>query len=113
MGIRTVQRELEAKLVASSGGLFSKPTGKLERKWYADGEQRLKISIRNLKVPDGTCARVAAAGKHIAELELKSGTGRLDMRGSGDGELPDLEAGEAVVVEIDGEPVLTGTLRHD
>lgn len=56
MPIRTVKHELEAKLTSGAGGLFSRGGGKLERKTYDDFGQRLRISLRNLDVPENSTA---------------------------------------------------------
>ena len=42
MPIRTIKRELEAKLKGPGGGFFSNPGGKVERKSYGDGVERLR-----------------------------------------------------------------------
>ena len=113
MGIRTVERELEAKLQPLKGGFFSKPSGKLERKWYADNTERLKVLVRKLKVPDGARAMVTVAGESVAELEIQSGSGRVDLESSQVGELPDFEVGQTVEISVGDQVYLSGLLYED
>ena len=112
MGIRSVRLELEAKL-KSTGGMFSSAQGKLERKSYKDNGERLKISIKNLKVPDRSTAQVTANGKEISTILIENGKGRIDQRSEDSHELVILEAGQMIEVFVNGECVLTGKLYVD
>ena len=113
MSVRTVVFELEAKLKGGAGGLFSKPGGKLERKVYSDSGERLKISLRNLKVPDDSVAVVKADDLEIARLTIRKGAGRTDQESPGPGTLPQLEAGQDIAVEVNGSVILNGRLQLD
>ena len=113
MGIRSVKLELEAKFVPTGGGLFSRPSGKVERKSYADMGERLKISVRNLKVPDGTEAVVISNGVELARLTIESGSSRYDNESKDPSAFPPLNAGDIIEVAIDNEPVLSGKLYVD
>ena len=103
MGIRSVRLELETKL-KSTGGMFSSAQGKLERKSYTDNGERLKISLKNLKVPDHTTAQVTADGKEIAAIPIENGKGRIDQRSEDSHEPATLEAGQ-VITQVDGQNV--------
>ncbi len=113
MGILSVSRELEAKLASRTGGLFSKPAGKLERKWYGDASERLKIRVRRVKAPAGAAAVVTAGGAEIARLPLRGGSASFDERADGPGILPALEAGQRIEVRVDGTLILEGVLEED
>ena len=113
MGIRSVERELEAKLSLTKGGFLSSKAGKLERKQYADGEERLKISLRNLKAQDGSVASVIVDGVEVARIEMNDGGGSLDNSSSVKGEIPDMDPGQLVEVKLGGEVVAQGELRLD
>lgn len=112
MAIRHVKSELEAKLKAVKPGFFSSPSGKIERKSYEDGGERLKISLRKLKVPDRSTAIVTVDGQEIAQVELTNGSGRFDRKVE-DESLPTLSANQRVEVLIDGAAVLAGQLYID
>ncbi len=113
MTVRTVKLELEARLVATGSGLFSRPSGKVERKTYGDGTERLEVSIRNLKVPDGTDAVVMADGIEIARIVTRGGSGRFDESSRDAGAIPGLASGQTIEVSIGGETVLRGELYVD
>ncbi len=112
MGIRTVKNELEAKLTAKSG-FFSKPSGKVERKSYADCTERLRITLRKIKSPHNTVAVVKADGKEVALIPLVDGGGKFDNESTNTGEIPDLKVGQTITVEIDGKLALSGKLHTD
>jgi hypothetical protein len=113
MSLRTVNYELEAKLTGQSGGLFSKPSGKIERKSYADGSERLKISVRSIKVPDQSTAIVTVDDQEIAQLSLIKGSGRLDTESKDSTSIPTFRVGQAVEVRVLGKSVLDGILYED
>ena len=113
MSVRTVKHELEAKLKSSSGGLFSKPSGKLERKTYDDFGERLKVSLRNLRVPDNSIAVVTADDVEIAQIQIHNGTGRIDHESRDPNAFPQLKAGQNIEVKVDATVVLVGELYVD
>ena len=113
MSVKTVKRELEAKLTGPAKGFLSRPTGKVERKTYADGGERLKISLRKLDVDDGLVAVVKSDDEEIAQIPLSGGSGRLDARSSGNDELAELKFGQTITVEVGGKVLLSGKLHYD
>ncbi len=114
MPVRTVKLELEAKLQATKGGgIFSKPSGKLERKSYGDGTERLKISLRNLKVPDNSDAIVNADGQEIAKISITNKSGRLDQESQDISFMPTLQPGQIIEVRVCDRIFLKGTLHSD
>jgi len=112
MTVRIIKRELEARLTGKANSLFSKPSGKIERKSYGDGGERLKVKVRNLRVPDQMVV-VKAAGQKIAEMPLSQGKACLDMESTEANALPALEVGQAIEIEVGGAVVLSGTLYVD
>ena len=110
MTIRTVKYELEARLNGRSGRLYSKPSGKLEFKQYDDNGTRLKVSVRNLQVPEQTMATVMAGDSKIAELEISHRKGRLDIEPA---DIPDLLPRQVIRIIVDGNTLLEGKLYED
>ena len=113
MPIRSVKYELEAKLASTSGGFFSKPSGKLERKSYDDMGERLKISLRNLKVPENSTAIVTADGVEIAQVQINNGSGRIDEETRDPDAFVSLEPGQIIEVLVDSVALLSGQLLVD
>jgi len=113
MSIRSIRYELEAKLEGRTGGLFSKPIGKLERKSYGDGGERLKIWLRNLKVPDNSIAVVTAGGMEIAEVPIHDRAGRIDTESRDPNDFPNLQADQSIEVHVGNVLILTGKLYKD
>lgn len=113
MSVRTVKYELEAKLTGESSGLFSKSSGKVKRKSYSDGGERLKISVRNLKVPTQSIAVVKVDDQEVAQMPLTKGSGCLDNESNDPTSLPTLEVGQTIEVYVDGTQVLSGKLYVD
>lgn len=113
MSARSVTYELEAKLKGGGRGLFSQPSGKLERKSYADRGERLKINLRNLEVADDSLAVVTADGAEIARIPIQRGAGRFDVESRDPNAFVKLKAGQTLEIRIDGALVLTGTLDID
>lgn len=113
MAVRDIKYELEAKLKAVTGRPFSKPSGKLERKSYSDGVERLKISFRNLKVPDASTAKVKVDGVEISAIPISGGTGRYDLESSDLHEFPSLKVGQTVEIHVGNTLFLSGVLCED
>lgn len=113
MTVRSIKFQLEAKLKAASGGFFSKPQGKLERKSYGDMTERLKITVRNLKVQDNSVAIITSDGKELIELPIISGRGKYDEESNDASTFPALEPGQKIEVSVDGNIVLSGKLYVD
>ena len=112
MGTRTVKNELEANLTGKSG-FFSKHSGKVERKSYSDGAERLKITLRKIKSSQNTVAVVKADGKEVALIPLVDGGGKFDNESTNTEEIPELKVGQIITVEVDGNLTLSGKLYTD
>lgn len=112
MTLRAVEYELEAKL-KGDGSFFSKPGGKVERKSYSDGSERLKISLRKLKASEGSFATVKIGGSEVAQLKIEKGSARFDEESTELSAMPKMKAGQSVEVLVDGALVLQGTLNVD
>jgi hypothetical protein len=113
MTVRIVKHELESKLESRTGGRFSKPNGKLERKTYDDFGERLKIVLRNLRVPDNSIAVVTVDDVEIARFPVHGGTGRFDKESRDSCAFVPMEAGQNIEVKVDAALVLTGKLCVD
>jgi len=113
MAIRRVLRELEARLIPPAAAARSRANGKLERKEYGDGTERLKISVRGLDVPDGSTALVAVEGSPVTQFDIWRGAGRSDTQTATPSALPEMRVGQVVEVQVAGEIRLSGTLRVD
>lgn len=109
MTMRHVEEELEARLKAVKPGLFSSPHGKIERKRYADGKERLKVKVNKLKSQNGKAARITADGEQIAAATVENGGIRIDRQL----DVPELSAGQLIEVMVDGSPVVAGKLYID
>lgn len=110
LGFRRIDRELEARLTPPASGQAS---GKVERKWYRDGGERLKLRARNLDVPDGTEVSVRIDGRPLMALRVERGRAKLDLEAASGGNIPVVRAGEALVVEWDGTVLLHGEFYED
>lgn len=113
MAIRKVDFELEAKLTGTGGGLFAKPSGKLERKSYSDGGERLKVSLRKLKVADHSVVSIFADGIEIAQIPIVGGSGRFDQEGAEIALRAKLETDQTIEVTLEGVTLLRGGLYCD
>ena len=111
VAIRRVLHELEARLIPPVAPAQPRAEGKLERKEYGDGTERLKISVRGLDVPDGSTALVAVEGSTVTQFDIWRGAGRADTRTVS--ALPEMRAGQVVEVQVAGAILLSGTLRVD
>lgn len=113
MTVRGVSKELEARLEGGAGGLFSRPSGKLERKSYRDGGERINISLRNLHVPDDSIAVVMADGLELVQLAIRGGARKLDDGSHDKNDFPAMRAGQTIEVVVGAKMVLRGTLCSD
>lgn len=113
MGFRTVKLELEARLRPSGGSVSRKAAGKVERKSYGDSTERLRVSVKNLEVPDDATATVSANGAAIADFLIRGGSGRLDRESGNPGEIPGLQRGDLIEIIVDGNVILSGELYDD
>ena len=113
MALRHVDFELEAKLAGPAAGPSPRGSGKLERKRYRDGSERLKVSLRKLDVADDSVALVTCGGIEITRLPITRGRAGLDEESPGPGVIPSLQAGQSVEVYVDGVLLLAGILFED
>jgi hypothetical protein len=111
MAIRRIVDELEARLQPPDDR--SRAQGKLERKCYADGTHRLKISVRRLGVPDGATGVVSVDGSPVAEFTIARGAGRTDVETATPGALPAMRAGTTAEARVAGQLMLRGVLHAD
>lgn len=98
---------------APKEGFFSKPSGKIERKTYDDSTERLKVSVRNLRVPDGVEAAVEIDGCEIAKFKIENGTGRYDEEYTDPALAPKLKSDQQVKIIVGSEILLVGDLYID
>ena len=111
-GISTkrVDRELEAKLRPPNVG---NGRGKIERKWYADGSEKLTVRARDLALPDGGALTVCFGDCDVASLEVHNGAGRLHLNSADGNPVPTAEDGQTVRILYRGKAALTGTFLAD
>ena len=96
--------------VQPTGFLKSGPSGKVEAKWYDDGE-RLKVKVQKVKLPEQSVLEVFAGDLEIGSITLEGGRGKIDNEG--ESILPDLKAGQIIEVRYQGEALLRGELYVD
>ena len=111
--MRTILRELETHLFPAAAGPSPKASGKIERKTYGDGTERLKVKVRKLDVPDGRTATVTAGNVVLCEMEVTRGRGEFDREEPAGGALPKLAAGQLVEVRVGEDVHLRGELCVD
>ncbi len=107
--MRRVRAELEARLTAPNGAA----RGKLERKWYADGGDSLKLRLRETGVPDGTAVVLHIEGITVLGAAIEHGGLKIEREGAADGPLPDAFEGGLVEVLSDGAVLASGRLTRD
>ncbi len=111
MRIRSVVEEYEVMLrppTAEAPGV-DPARGKGEWKVYADGSRQCKVSIHNLKLPEGTQLQLTVNGHVIAALIVERGNARF-RRETEKGELvPYVRASEVLQVLLDGTAILEGS----
>jgi len=114
MAIRRVLEELEARLepvpqaVSGDGA-----KGKLEFKRYGDGLLRMKVTCKELDLPEGAELQLLSGDTIIAVLEARKGRAEIDEERDGPEAAPALAAGDAVSLCHQGIPLLSGRLYPD
>lgn len=111
MRIRSVVEEYEVMLrppTAEVPGLDS-ARGKAEWKVYADGSRQCKVSIHNLKLPEGAQLQLTINGRIIATVIVERGSARF-RRETEKGELvPHVRASEVLQVLLEETAILEGS----
>jgi hypothetical protein len=108
MRFRSVLEEFEVKLQSSTAEA-SAARGKGEWKVYEDGSRQCKVSINNLKLPEGTQLQLSVNGRVIATLTAERGSARF-RRETENGELvPYVRANEVLQILLDGKVILEGS----
>jgi hypothetical protein len=108
MRIRSVIEEFEVKLQASIAEA-STARGKGEWKVYEDGSRQCKVSVNNLKLPEGTQLQLTVNGRVITTLTVERGNARF-RRETEKGELvPHVRANEILQILLDGKVILEGS----
>lgn len=113
MAIRTVKRELEAKLKGVVGGRYANASGKFERKSYGDSSERLKVHVKGVDQAPNAIALVLIDGSEVAHIQLQKGRGRVDTQSLTPGVIPKCAAGQLVQILVDAEVALEGELVPD
>ncbi|MDH3702492.1 MAG: hypothetical protein OEU46_14375 [Alphaproteobacteria bacterium] len=103
-------RELEAKLRSADGGAGR---GKVERKWYADGGEKLTVRMRGLDLPDGTAVAVYFGDRAVAVLEIGKGAGHLRLESDDNIAVPAADDGEIARVLHNDVLLLSGKFQLD
>lgn len=109
--LRRIVEEYEARLSPPEDRL-SAPKGKSERKRYGDRQERLKVTARNLDLPDGVIAQIVVNDQVQGERPVTGGRIRLDVT-SPSHPVPRVSTGDVIQVKAAGEVHLAGTYRPD
>jgi hypothetical protein len=108
MRFRSVLEEFEVKFQPLTAEA-SAARGKGEWKAYGDGSRQCKVSINNLKLPEGTQLQLTVNGRVIAMLTVERGSVRF-RRETEKGELvPHVRANEVLQILLDGKVILEGS----
>ena len=113
MALRLVTRELESRLQPTGAEDATEAAGKVERKTYSDGSERLKIVLRGLASFEGSTAVVSHGENTLAEVVIVGGKGRWDRKSQAPGVVPVLFEEAPVEVRIEGLVVARGRVEHD
>ena len=114
MAFRRRNYELEADLYkVPMPWLFKREMGELERTSYEDGEERLKISFRGVKIPEGAIAEVAIDGTVVAELAVAGGRARQILTTTENHSVPEVKDGQKVEIRFQGAALLAGVFKYD
>ena len=105
--IRAVLEELEAHLSPATGT----GTGKAERKRYGDGSERLKVTARDLPVPDGLEVQILIDGSVQAQATVTRGRARIVMESPAS--VPSVTRGQEIEVRIGPRRLLTGVFMPE
>jgi len=114
MAWRRVVEEFEADLFkVPMPRFFRVEKGELERKTYADGEERLEIRFGGIDVPDGSSVTMVIEGRTVCEIETSRGRGRLELSSQRGHDVPAVGPGDIVEIQFQGQPLLRGKFKRD
>ncbi len=114
MGWRRVLEEFEADLYkVPMPRFFRVEKGELERKKYADGEERLEIAFRGADAPDGAHVSVYIDGAPVCQIEVRRGRGRGQLSTMAGEAVPEVKAGQVAEVRYQERVLLRGTFQPD
>lgn len=103
MRIRNVLKEFEAQIHATQRG--NGITGKSEWKQYADGTYRIKISIRNIPLPDNSKIDLMLDDARMMQLTVNHNKAKIDLENQTRIGISNIQAGQVLQVKF-GETVL-------
>jgi hypothetical protein len=111
MRIRSVQEEFEVKLhpLTTANPAVVAARGKGEWKTYADYSRQCKLSISNLKLPDGTELQVTVNGRIIGEMTVERGNARFRRETERGEFVPHVQIGQVLQVVWGDTAILEGT----
>ncbi len=111
--LRTIIEDYEAKLLpVGASGTGSGARGKAEWEKYGNGEEELKISIRNVNFPDETLFDVQLRNFTVGRIVLKRGHGALRIQSKNE-TVPHVKEGDSITVAMNGTVILLGTFVPD
>jgi hypothetical protein len=114
MAVKVVKEELEAKLnPLGKTTFFSKPRAKIERKVYGDGNQRLKLSISNFKVPDNEEVELLINDEVISTIKIQKGRAQLDLRSENGNNIPGISLNDVAEIRYKNDVIVKGRFYAD
>lgn len=114
MAIKIVKEELEARLnPLEKTTFFSKPRAKIERKIYGNGNQRLKLSISNFKVPENEEVQLLVNDEMIAKIKIKKGRGVIDLRTKNGDIVPKISLNDSAEILYKDNVIVKGRFKID
>src|SRR5688572_3681532 len=96
MRIRNVLQEFEAHLHPVQPGTNTQ--GKSEWKHYADGTFRIRISIRNIPLPERRVIDLILEGRRIAQIQVQSSKAKIDVENRTGQGIPTVRAGQILQI---------------
>lgn len=108
--MRIIVEDYDVKLspVGAAGG-----SGKVERKLYQEGDSKLTVKFKGIDVPDGGQIGVVVAGSVDAKIIATAGKGKLSIESKSGDYVPQVQAGDKVELQYDGETILSGNFVPD
>lgn len=87
--------------------------GEMEIKHYGDGEKRMEIDLRGIKIPNGERVQAMIDGNIVRDVTIQRGYARMRYN-SVDGEIiPDVQHGSKAEIRYMGELLLEGAFIQD